>query len=60
MHAKNPVKHVDYDIAGLIYSFESFEKLFHSIKILQSALKEVTNKINYIREALAKVFAKPV
>lgn len=49
MHAKNPVKHKDYEIAGLIYNFESFEKFFQSIKLLQLELRKVTNKINYKR-----------
>jgi hypothetical protein len=30
MHAKNPVKHEDYEVAGLIYNIESFKKFFDS------------------------------
>lgn len=47
MHAKNPVKHKDYETAGWIYTFESFNIFFQSIKLLQLELRKVTNKINY-------------
>lgn len=49
MHAKNPVKYEDYEVAGLIYNIESFKKFFESIKSLQSELREVTNKNNYMK-----------
>lgn len=49
MHAKNPVKHKDYEVAGLIYNIESFKNFFKSIKLLQSELRKVTNKNNYIK-----------
>ncbi len=49
MHAKNPVKYKDYEVAGLIYNIESFKNFFKSIKSLQSELRKVTNKNNYMR-----------
>lgn len=49
MHAKNPVKYKDYEVAGLIYNIESFKNFFKSIKLLQSELRKVTNKNNYMR-----------
>ncbi len=49
MHAKNLVKYKNYDVAGLIYNIESFKNFFKSIILLQSELRKVTNKNNYMK-----------
>lgn len=52
MHAKNPVRHEDYEIAGLIYNIRSFKKFFESIKLFQPELRRVINKIRIKKELL--------
>ncbi len=49
MHAKNPVKHRNYENDGLIYNYESFKGFFECVKLLQLEFRKVINKINYIR-----------
>lgn len=48
MHARNPVRHKDYEIAGLIYDIEYFKNFIEVTKLLQLHLRKVINKLNYI------------
>lgn len=51
MHAKNPVRHEDYEAADFIYNIESFKKFFESFKLFQPELRRVINK-NRIKKEL--------
>ena len=53
MHAKNPVRHEDYEVADFIYNIESFKKFFESIKLLQPELRRVINKNRIKKELLS-------
>lgn len=46
MHAKNFVKHKDYETANFIYDFKSFEILVKRVKLIQLQIRRVTNAIN--------------
>lgn len=45
MHAKNVVRHKDYESSGLIYDFESFREFFRLVNSLRSGIDEVSKEI---------------
>ena len=45
MHAKNVVRHKDYESSGLIYNFESFREFFRLVNSLRSGIDEVSKEI---------------
>jgi len=44
MHAKNVVRNRDYEVANLIYDFESFRDFFNSVKLIKLKIDEITKK----------------
>lgn len=41
MHNKNIVEHKNYGEANLIYDFESFEKIFHLVKLFNTKILKI-------------------
>lgn len=50
MHVKNIVKHKNYEISSLIYSFESFDRFFRLIRNLGPEIERVSKAILPLKE----------
>jgi hypothetical protein len=50
MHAKDIVKHRDYEIANLIYDFASFEDFFKSVRQLKPKIDEITRNTQIMKD----------
>jgi hypothetical protein len=50
MHAKDIVKHRDYEIANLIYDFASFEDFIKSIRQLKPKIDEITRNTQIMKD----------
>lgn len=50
MHVKNAVKKKDFEVGNLIYSIESFQSFFKSVKQIQPMIDEISKKTLRLKE----------